>query len=164
MITRTDNTAANCLIDIAGRENINALMHRYGWYGSEVTRKFLKRAVEDPAYRTIRGTETCALHAAEFLFRIQTNQLISPWVSQQMKVLLGRQLDRSKLAAGLPDSAMFYHKTCWCSYWTHDVGIVDDEKVRYIVACFLPLREGSALPEMRELSERVYQLMRTRQR
>jgi hypothetical protein len=28
MVTRSDNTAANCLIDLARRENINALLHR----------------------------------------------------------------------------------------------------------------------------------------
>jgi D-alanyl-D-alanine carboxypeptidase len=41
MMTRSDNSAANCLIDLARRENINALIQRYGWHGSEVTRKFL---------------------------------------------------------------------------------------------------------------------------
>ena len=43
MITRSDNSAANCLIDVAGRNNIDGLLHSCGWYGSEVTRKFLKR-------------------------------------------------------------------------------------------------------------------------
>ncbi len=164
MITRSDNTAANCLIDLARRENINALMHRYGWKGSEVTRKFLKRKFEDPGFETVRGTETCALHAAEFLYMIQTNQLVNPWVSQQMKVLLGRQLDKSKLAAGLPDTAMFYHKTGWYSNWTHDVGIVDDGHVRYVLACFLPLEAETALPKMKELSRRIYDLMQARSR
>ncbi|HEU5365184.1 MAG TPA: serine hydrolase, partial [Hanamia sp.] len=50
MITRSDNSAANCMIDIAGRKNINETMHENGWYGSEVTRKFLSRNFEDPGY------------------------------------------------------------------------------------------------------------------
>lgn len=70
MITRSDNTAANCIIDIAGRQNINATMHEYNWYGSEVTRKFLPRAYEDPGYDTIRGTESSAFHAADFMYHI----------------------------------------------------------------------------------------------
>ena len=53
MITRSDNTAANCLIDFAQRPKINELLHSYGWQGSEVTRKFLKRPVEDEAYRKV---------------------------------------------------------------------------------------------------------------
>ena len=156
MITRSDNSAANCLIDIAQRKNIDSLLHSYGWYGSEVTRKFLKRKFEDPGYEKIRGTETCALHAADFMYRIYTNTLVNEWISLQMKTLLGRQLDKTKLAAGLPSSAMFYHKTGWFSFWTNDVGIVIDGKVKYIIACFVPLEEELALPKFTILSAKVY--------
>ena len=159
MITRSDNSAANCLIDLAGRKNIDSLLHAYGWYGSEVTRKFLKRKYEDPGYEKIRGTETCALHAADFLYRIYTNQLVNSWVSMQLKTFLGRQLDKSKLAGGLPPDVMIYHKTGWYSYWTNDVAIVDDGKIKYIIACFLPLEEESALPKFKAISSRIYQLM-----
>ena len=162
MITRSDNSAANCLIDIAKRENINNLMHHHNWRGSEVTRKFLKRKHEDPEYEKIRGTETCALHAADFLYRIDNNQLVNPWVSMQMKSLLGRQLDKSKLATGLPPNTMFYHKTGWFSYWTHDVGIVDDGDVRYVIACFLPLRQELALDKYKILSQLIFELIRSR--
>jgi len=162
MITRSDNSAANCLIDIAQRKNIDSLLHSYGWYGSEVTRKFLKRKFEDPGYENIRGTETCALHAADFMYKIYSNSLVNEWVSLQMKTLLGRQLDKSKLAAGLPPSAMFYHKTGWYSYWTNDIGIVIDGAVKYIIACFIPLEEELALPKFKILSKKVYELMKNR--
>jgi beta-lactamase class A len=160
MLTRSDNTAANCLIDLAQRENINALIRKYNWQGSEVTRKFLRRQFEDSAYQKIRGTETCALHAADFMYRVSSNQLVSPWVSQQMKSFLGRQLDTTKLAAGLPKSTMFYHKTGWFSYWTNDVGIVDDGSARYVLACFLPLREEIASAKLKLLAQRVHEMMR----
>ncbi len=162
MITRSDNSAANCLIDIAQRPNIDYLLHSYGWKGSEVTRKFLKRTFEDSGYENVRGTETCALHAADFLFRAYSLKLVNPWVSMQMLSLLGSQLDKSKIAAGLPSDAMYYNKTGWFSYWTNDVGIVDDGKVRYVIACFLPLPEKDALPKFKLLSTRVYELMRSR--
>ncbi|MEO6405317.1 MAG: serine hydrolase [Ferruginibacter sp.] len=160
MITRSDNSAANCLVDIAGRENINTTMHQNGWYGSEVTRKFLSRKFEDPGYDTIKGTETSALHAADFMFKVYSNQLINPWVSMQMKALLGRQLDKTKIAAGLPPNTMYYHKTGWWSIYTHDVGIVDDGHIKYIIALFIPLRETDAIPKMKEVSRRVYELMK----
>jgi len=162
MITRSDNSAANCLIDIAQRRNIDSLLHSYYWYGSEVTRKFLKRKFEDPGYENIRGTETSALHAADFMYKIYSNTLVNEWVSLQMKTLLGRQLDKSKLAAGLPSSAMFYHKTGWFAYWTNDVGIVIDGDVKYIIACFIPLEEELALPKFKVLSEKIYELIKSR--
>ena len=162
MITRSDNSAANCLIDIAQRENINALLHSYDWNGSEVTRKFLPRKYEDPGYEKIRGTETCALHAADFLYRIYTNQLVNPWVSMQMKTFLGRQLDESKLSTGLPPNTMFYHKTGWFSYWTHDVGIVDNGETQYVVACFLPLKEEIAQTKFPLISKRIFEIISNR--
>ncbi len=162
MITRSDNSASNCLIDIAQRKNIDSLIHYYNWYGSEVTRKFLKRKFEDPGYDKVRGTETCALHAVDFMYKIYSNTLVNNWVSLQMKTLLGRQLDKSKLATGLPNSAMFYHKTGWFSYWTNDVGIVIDGEVKYIIACFIPLEEELALPKFKVLSEKVYSLIKGR--
>jgi beta-lactamase class A len=162
MITRSDNSAANCLIDIAGRPNINQTMKENGWTGSEVTRKFLKRKLEDPGYDTVRSTETCALHAADFMFKIYTNQLASPWVSMQLKALLGRQLDNTKLSPGLPANAMFYHKSGWWSFYTHDVGIVDDGKIKYIISAFTPIREEQVRPRLKEISSRIYTLIRTR--
>jgi len=159
MITRSDNSAANCLIDVANRKRINQTMHDYGWHGSEVTRKFLKRSFEDPGFDTVRSTETCAVHAADFMYRIYTSQLVNPWVSMQMKALLGRQLDTTKLSTGLPSTAMFYHKTGWWSMYTNDVGIVEDGRIKYIISIFTPVREEAVRPKLKELSSRVYNLI-----
>ena len=160
MITRSDNSAANCLIDIANRKRINQTMHDNSWYGSEVTRKFLKRKVEDPGYDTVKSTETNALHAADFMFKIYMNELVNPWVSMQLKALLGRQLDTTKLSTGLPAGAMFYHKTGWWSYYTNDVGIVDDGKIKYVICLFTPVTEDVVRPKLKELSRKVYDLIK----
>lgn len=162
MITRSDNSAANCLVDIAGRENINKTINDLGWKGSEVTRKFLSRKFEDPGYEKIRGTETCALHAADFMYKVETNTLINYWVSSQLKTLLCRQLDKSKLAQGFPDDAVFCNKTGWWSYWTNDVGIVSDGKIKFIISCFLPLEEEKTLSLFREIAGRIFKLIKSR--
>ncbi|HXS58920.1 MAG TPA: serine hydrolase [Hanamia sp.] len=162
MITRSDNSAANCLIDIAQRNNINETIHENGWFGSEVTRKYLSRKFEDPGYDTVRSTVTSALHAADFMYKIYNNRLINPWVSQQMKSLLGRQLDTTKLSTGLPRNAMFYHKSGWWSFFTNDVGIIDDGNVKYIIALFTPITESDVRARFRQVSERVYELMKTK--
>lgn len=159
MITRSDNSAANCLIDVARRDSINETVHQYGWYGSEVTRKFLGREYEDSAYKSIRGTQTCALHAADFMYRIYTHQLVNPWVSSEMKLLLGRQLDTTKIFQGLPANTMFYHKTGWWSYWTNDVGIVDNGRIKYIISCFTPVGDEGAELAMKTISQRVFELI-----
>lgn len=162
MITRSDNSASNVMIDQATRPRIDSLMHRYGWRGSEVTRKYLPRSVEDPGYADIRGTETSARHAAEFLYRAATGTLVNPWVSQQLMTYLGRQLDVSKVRPGLPRNAMHYHKTGWWSFWTHDAGYVDDGEVRYVIALFTPMREADVLPAMEQVARDVHTLIRRR--
>ncbi len=162
MITRSDNTASNVMIDQATRPRIDSMMHRYGWQGSEVTRKFLPRSVEDPGYADIRGTETNARHAAEFLYRAATGTLVNPWVSQQLMTYLGRQLDTRKLRSGLPRNAMHYHKTGWFSFWTNDVGIVDDGEVRYVIALFTPVPEAEVWPAMEQIAREVHALIRKR--
>ncbi len=159
MITRSDNSAANCLIDIAGRKNINATMLAQGWQGSEVTRKLLSRKLEDPGYDTVRSTVTTAAHAADFMYRIETGQLINPWVSKQMKALLARQLDDSKLSAGLAPGVMFSHKTGWWNYYTHDVGIVEDGRRAYVLAVFTPIRQAAMNGRMQELARKIHALL-----
>ncbi len=102
------------------------------------------------------------IEKSNFMYKIYSNTLVHKWVSLQMKTLLGRQLDKSKLAAGLPNSAMFYHKTGWFSYWTNDVGILIDGVVKYIIVCFMPLEEELALLKFKVLSEKVCELMKSR--
>lgn len=94
MLTRSDNSAANCLIDIADRPNINMTMLQNNWAGSEVTRKFLRRSLEDPGYGDIRSTETCALHAADFMYRIDTRQGLAKSVRAHSKQAPGAMSHR----------------------------------------------------------------------
>lgn len=162
MVTRSDNSAANELIDLATRPAIDSLLHRYGWSGSEVTRKFLPRAAEDPGYAEVRSTETSARHAAEFLALAATDRLVDPWVSRRLLVLLGGQLDRTKLAAGLPRGAFYAHKTGWWSTWTHDAGVVVDGDVHYVVALLTPLPEATARPRMARLGAAIHAHLRRR--
>jgi beta-lactamase class A len=162
MLTRSDNSASNTLIDIADRKRINETMHSYNWHGSEVTRKFLKRSVEAPGYSEVPGTMTSALHAADFFYLMFTDQLINPWVSRQLKSFLARQLDVSKLSEGLPADAVFYHKTGWWSYWSNDSGIVETDDLKYIIACLLPIKAELAFPEFKYIAENVHQLIKDR--
>lgn len=161
MITRSDNSAANELIDLATRPAIDSLMHRYGWHGSEVTRKFLPRSVEDPGYAEVPSTMTSGRHAAEFLALAATDRLVHPWVSRRLMTLLGGQLDHTKVAEGLPRGAFFAHKTGWWSFWTHDVGVVRDD-VAYVVALLTPVPDAEARPRMAEVGRRVHDVMQAR--
>lgn len=86
MLKRSDNTASNVLIDVVGRESIiKNIIHRYGWHGSEVTRKFLNRSLEPKNYSEAQTTLNCAQHVAEFFKRVETDTLVSPYVSGKLR-------------------------------------------------------------------------------
>ena len=78
--------------------------------------------------------------------------------------LLGRQLDTTKLATGLPRDAMFYHKTGWWSMYTNDVGFVKTDRVQYVIALFTPVWEERARPRMKVVAEKVQALIENRHR
>lgn len=39
------------------------------------------------------------------------------------------------------------------------MGIVTNGKIKYIISCFTPLEESSADPRLKELSEKVFELI-----
>lgn len=91
MLTRSDNSASNCLIDLVTRESITEnIIHRYGWNGSEVTRKFLDRIKENKKYRYSETTKICARHAAEFMYMVEQGTMISQFVSDKLKDYMTR--------------------------------------------------------------------------
>lgn len=60
------------------------------------------------------------------------------------------------------DGEVFSHKTGWWSYYTHDTGIVDDGEVKYIISLFTPVTEEDVRGRMKDVSQKVYHLIRSR--
>ncbi len=157
MLTRSDNTASNCLIDLVGRESITEhIIHPYGWHGSEVTRKFLDRSKEEKRYAISETTRSCARHLAEFFFRIEKEELISPFVSSQLKRYMLRA-QRNRPGLFLSEYESFYRKGGWLENnlwlqgndvaeqkikeknwavirWHNDAGVVRTQKSHYAIA------------------------------
>ncbi len=104
MLQRSDNTASNCLIDLVGRESISKnIIHKNGWDGSDVTRKFLNRIHEHKKYRYADITRTCGLHLAKFMKKLDSEELISPNVSKKLFEYMAH--DRDSLDTRLPHRA-----------------------------------------------------------
>lgn len=111
MLTRSDNTASNCLIDLVERESITKnIIYKYNWQGSEVTRKFLDRTKEDKPYRYSDTTMTCARHVAEFFYLVEKEQLISSWVSKKLKEYMLRWNTGGRKGLSLSDYISYYRK------------------------------------------------------
>lgn len=157
MLTRSDNTASNCLIDLVGRESINTnIIDRYGWQGSEVTRKFLDRTKEDEPYRSAKSTMSCTRHLAEFFFLVENSKLISRFVSEKLQYYMFRTRG-GRAGLNLKEYDSFYRKGGWFENnlwkqdhalaaknleekgwavirWDNDAGVVWKNSIHYVVA------------------------------
>ena len=159
MLTRSDNTASNSLLDIVGRENIiENIIHKYNWYGSEVTRKFLDRLKEDKPYQFSSTTLSCARHLAEFFYLVETEKMISPFVSRKLKEYMLRFNKQGKKGLWLENVYQNYYckggwletnlykhsflavckaifKKGWAIIrWSNDVGVVTGKNSKYVIA------------------------------
>jgi hypothetical protein len=161
MLTRSDNTASNTLIDLIGRENITKnIIHPHGWHGSEVTRKFLDRTKENKPYRFSESTKTCARHVAEFFYLVEKQKLISLFVSKKLKEYMLRFNKQGRNGLWLPDFYQeYYCKSGWLETnlykknplsllkailtkgwaiirWSHDAGVIKGKNSHYVVSVF----------------------------
>jgi beta-lactamase class A len=75
---------------------------------------------------------------ARLLELIATDQLVNPQISSDIRGLMARNVDRSKLARLLPPDAQVAHKSGWYEGVADDVGIVTVDRlpVRWVVAVF----------------------------
>lgn len=158
MLTRSDNTASNSLIDLVDRKNINEnIINKYKWYGSEVTRKFLDRLKEDRPYQFSSITLSCSRHLAEFFYLAENEKLISPFVSRKLKEYMIRFNKQNKKGLWLKNVYQnYYCKGGWfetnlykqsfisaCKkilkkHWaitrfSNDVGVVTGKKSKYVI-------------------------------
>lgn len=158
MISESCNTSANVLMDLVGREGINKnIIEKFGWHGSEITRKFLSREAEDELYKNKKPTMTSAKDIIELLLLINTNSLISQFVSEYIKDLMFKCKDISSKSIYNKKFEKFYHKTgstvvnLWkegvliavknifrknwtYSVWQHDVGGFSFDGEDYVFA------------------------------
>ncbi len=186
MLTRSDNTAANVLIDIADRENINSnIILPNGWNGSEVTRKFLDRLKEKGDHRISSITVSNARHLAELFYKIETNQLISPFVSGKLKEYLLRWNRDRRKGMYIPEFVSYYRKGGWlevngykwniwrgikASYnkgyavikYTGDVGVVETKDCHYVIALLTQIKTKWPWKkiDMTGFSREIYEIMK----
>lgn len=160
MLTRSDNTTSNTLIDLVGRESITEhIIRKYNWHGSEVTRKFLDRIKEDKPYRFSETTMSCAKHCAEFMYLVETEQLVSSFVSKKLKEYMLRWNRKGRGGLNITAYKSYYRKggsletnfyktspiraiirllqNKWTIIrWSNDCGVVTGVNSQYVISLF----------------------------
>jgi beta-lactamase class A len=134
MIGISDNTAANQVAGVVHPASVNDTMARLGLGGTHFVNLFDDaRSPANPG-----ENQTTPANMAKLLQLIATDQIVSPQASADIRTLLARNADRSKLVRLLPTDASVAHKSGWYDGVANDVGIVSVDRVpvRWVIAVF----------------------------
>jgi beta-lactamase class A len=134
MIAVSDNTAANEIADVIHPQSVNDTLARLGLGGTHFFNLFTDaRSQSNPGQN-----QTTPANMARLLELIATDQIVNSQVSGDIRTLLARNADRSKLVRLLPPDARVEHKSGWYDGVANDVGIVTVDRVptRWVIAVF----------------------------
>lgn len=129
MITESDNTACNILIDRVGIEYLNAFFRSEGLNHTNLSRKMMDFS------RRRQGVEnyTTAADIAQILRKIYFGQFVDRSTSRKCLGILLRQKIKDRLPKKLPECVLVAHKTGLERNVCHDAGIIFSDQGHFLV-------------------------------
>jgi beta-lactamase class A len=165
MITRSDNTATNTLVDHVGRQKATAFMSQLGLHTLQIHRKvFGCEPFTDSGWDGVH-INTMTAHDTGKLYELILDGgpgFVGPVGRERMKTVLADQRWRGGISATLPEDAVYLTKTGNTSVVTHDSGIILWNGRRYIVAAFLEMSHADGKPRFRSLGAEIGKIMAAR--
>ncbi len=146
MITVSDNTAANMLIRLVGRHNINKTMQRLG-----MQHTVLSDFIHTEGWGVRETLRTTPADMTRLLAAMAEKKLIDQWASQRMIDILEHQEINTLLPEPLPEIPIA-HKTGSFNDTLNDVGVVYASQP-YVIAVFTT--QLQSLPAGRQFIRRV---------
>ena len=143
MVTVSDNTATNMLIDLLGLESIEARLGEMGLTNTRLRRHMLDQRAAEAG----RDNVATAGELAWLLDRLCGTELLPAELADTALHMLGRQQFNDRMPAYLPADVVSLHKTGELSGVCHDVGIMcfDDRQVAFAaMSSDLPDADGTA--------------------
>lgn len=165
MITRSDNTATNTLVDHVGRQKATAFMSQLGLGTLQIHRKvFGCEPYTDSGWDGVHVNTMTALDTGKLYQLILDGGpgFVGPAGRDRMKAVLADQRWRGGISATLPKDAVYLSKTGNTSTVTHDSGIVLWQGRRYIVAAFQETTHADGKPRFQSLGEEIAKIMAAR--
>lgn len=162
MMQYSDNTASNEAIDLVDRQRASALLRAMGLEGSDITRKYLSRDLEDEGYSKVPGTASCARHFATFLWATETGAIGGGRGRGLIKAYMATDTTApNRIRAGLPKSATLYSKTGTWNIFTSQAALIEDGSTRYILCILTAMRVDVAESRMAEFTRKVHYLLKS---
>lgn len=153
MIDVSDNTAANMLIRLVGRQNVNRTMRTLGLFHTH-----LYADIRTQGWAIRNELRTSPSDMVRLLAMMAERRLVDEWSSNEMISLLEDDEYNEMLPEGLPDDVLVAHKTGSLFDTLNDVGIVYADGAPYVIAVLttgLP-SQTLGLRFMHKLSRDVY--------
>jgi beta-lactamase class A len=156
MITDSDNTAANMLIDLLGFDYIGQAVRGFGLERTNLSRKmmdFRSRANGVENYTTPRDM-------ADILEKIYRGTCVSPHVSEKCLAVLKEQKVNDRIPRYLPRKMPIAHKTGLENRVCHDAGIVFTEHGDVLISVLTEGNTGAIIAKrmIARIAARVYKL------
>ena len=128
MITESDNTATNMLIDYLGMENINKYIQKHGYSETILQRKMM----DLEAVAAGRENYSSVRDLGAFFAKLLNHSCVSYEYDQRMIDILLQQTDTEVFPAALPDASVA-HKTGELNNLYDDGGIIFTADGAYVV-------------------------------
>ncbi len=153
MIRKSSNSAATTMLNRVGRDYLAELLQspRYRLYdrarngGLWVGKEYGKGAAfdRDPLHKLSHGAT--AMQVARFYYYLETNRLVSPQLSADMKEMLGKPGINHKFVKGMkenfPEAELFRKSGSWRQYHA-DSAIIERDGRRYIAVGLAESQQG----------------------
>jgi beta-lactamase class A len=151
MITQSDNTAFNVLLDVLGRDNITSYIQSLGMVHTHIGSKLnLDTSQEQyefdvPGY----GINTTTAEDYGLAFELIKNNK-TPY-AKELYAILGDQKINNMIPLFLPKNVKCAHKTGDLDPLYHDGGICRDEKQAYVLTVFTNAGDPNLVAHLSEL-------------
>jgi beta-lactamase class A len=130
MITISDNTASNVLIDAIGEAEIGNTIQRLGLVATELNRRFIGRTPDSGSPDNL----TTAHDLVRVLIAIASQTVGGGELSNWAMSILAAQQFTDRLGRALPPDVTFAGKSGWLDGLSHDCGLLRSEKGTAAVA------------------------------
>ncbi len=160
MITQSDNTASNMLIDCLGQDYLNESFRRLGMRSTNLARKMM----DFVSRKQGRENYTSAGDMAFIFEEIYYGRLINKVYSRQCLDMLMAQKIRDRIPAKLPPGTPVAHKTGLEYGVCHDAGIVFVPEGNFLICVLTSHNFRNSYPAKRfiaRIAGKVYDFYRT---
>lgn len=149
MISESDNTAANMLIELLGFDYLNQSFKRLGLKHTNISRMMM----DFKSRRKGLENYTSCRDLAYLFERIYNKRLINKDISLKCSALLKRQTIKDRIPRRLPVDTVVAHKTGLEKGFCHDAGIVFTDKGDFLICVLTEYRDKNSRSAKRLISQ-----------